>query len=120
MPTDTSDKSFGMNWKMTEKTNLVQLHHKIETFEIPSKHLVLVVQDCLLNYMQKEFSFSHVSKTAKIGDSMHFQSYKLEQKDSEYHLNLFERKSTDREGISKCMGLQAEANVELNIILKTL
>lgn len=120
VPTDTSDKSFGMNWKMTAKTILVQLHHKIKTFEILSKHLVLVVQDCLLNYMQKEFSFSHISKTAKIGDSMHFHSYKFEQKDSEYHLNLFERMSTDSEGISKCMGLQAEANVELDIILKTL
>lgn len=28
-----SNKTFGMNWKMTAKTILVQLHHKIETFE---------------------------------------------------------------------------------------
>ncbi|MEI6043716.1 MAG: hypothetical protein WCS37_04910 [Chloroflexota bacterium] len=28
-----SSKSFGMNWKMTAKTTLVQLHHKVETFE---------------------------------------------------------------------------------------
>lgn len=26
-------KGFGMNWKMTAKTILVQLHHKIQTFE---------------------------------------------------------------------------------------
>lgn len=37
-----SEKPFGMNWKMTAKTILVQLHHKIETFEHLNKHLVLV------------------------------------------------------------------------------
>ncbi|QQS66580.1 MAG: hypothetical protein IPP08_12640 [Chlorobiota bacterium] len=115
-----SGKPYGMNWKMTAKTILVQLHHKIETFEHLSKHLVLVVQDCLLDYMQKEFSFSHISKTAKIGDSMHFHSYQLKGKDNGYHLSLYERMSTDSAGISKCMGLQAEANIELDIILKTL
>jgi len=115
-----SAKPYGMNWKMTAKTILVQLHHKIETFEHLSKHLVLVVQDCLLEYMQKEFSFSHISKTAKIGDSMHFHSYQLKDKDNSYHLSLYERMSTDSAGISKCMGLQAETNIELDIILKTL
>ena len=115
-----SVKPYGMNWKMTAKTILVQLHHKIETFEHLSKHLVLVVQDCLLEYMQKEFSFSHISKNAKIGDSMHFHSYQLKEKDCAFHLSLNERMSTDSAGISKCMGLQAEANIELDIILKTL
>lgn len=42
-----SERSFGINWKMTAKTTLVQLHHKISTFEHLSKHLVLVMQDCL-------------------------------------------------------------------------
>jgi len=55
-----SDKGFGMNWKMTAKTILVQLHHKIETFEGINKHLLLVVQDCLLDYMRKEFNFNHL------------------------------------------------------------
>jgi hypothetical protein len=115
-----SAKPYGMNWKMTAKTILVQLHHKIKTFEHLSKHLVLVVQDCLLEYMQKEFSFSHISKSAKIGDPMHFHSYKLENKNNGFHLNLVERMSTDSAGISRCMGLQAEANVELSIILASI
>jgi Restriction endonuclease NotI len=113
-----SAKPYGMNWKMTAKTILVQLHHKIETFEHLSKHLVLVVQDCLLDYMQKEFSFSHISKTAKIGDSMHFHSYQLKEKDNGFHLSLHERMSTDSEGISKCMGLQAEANMNQKLVQK--
>lgn len=56
------NKSYGMNWKMTAKTILVQLHHKISTFESLNKHLVLVIQDCLLDYIKKEFSFSHIFK----------------------------------------------------------
>jgi hypothetical protein len=42
-----STKPFGLNWKMTAKTILVQLHHKIQTFEHVGKHLVLVHQDHL-------------------------------------------------------------------------
>jgi hypothetical protein len=115
------NKSFGMNWKMTAKTILVQLHHKIQTFENLNKHLVLVVQDCLLAYMQKEFAFAHISATAKIGDAMHFHSYQLQpNQDNTYSISLFERYSTDAEGIAKCLGLQAEANIELEVILQIL
>jgi hypothetical protein len=53
-------KEFGMNWKMTAKTTLVQLHHKIRTFEHINKHLVLALQDCLLQYMRDEFDFAHL------------------------------------------------------------
>lgn len=111
-----SRKTFGMNWKMTAKTILVQLHHKIQTFEHLSKHLVLVVQNHLLNYMQGQFSFDHISKTARIGDSMHFHSYSLDKNENHYHLRLAERLSTDSNGIAKCVGLQAEAKIELEII----
>lgn len=34
-----STKTFGMNWKMTAKTILVQLHHKVQTFQEIDKHL---------------------------------------------------------------------------------
>ena len=50
-----SSKKFGINWKMTAKTILVQLHHKIKTFESVNKHLVVVVQDHLMEYMKGEF-----------------------------------------------------------------
>jgi Restriction endonuclease NotI len=118
---DIESKTYGMNWKMTAKTILVQLHHKIQTFEHLNKHLVLVVQDCLLSYMQKEFAFSHISAHAKIGDAMHFHSYRLKTNDDNtYSISLFARYSTDADGIAKCLGLQAEANVALEVILKTL
>ena len=44
---ERSTNSFGMNWKMTAKTILVQMHHKAQTFEHVHKKLVLVVQDKL-------------------------------------------------------------------------
>jgi len=112
--------TFGMNWKMTAKTILVQMHHKITTFENLNKHLVLVLQDCLMRYMKKEFSFEHISTTPKIGDSFHFHSYQLLPDNDKYRLSLFERASTDADGIAICLGLEAEANVELEVILKIL
>jgi hypothetical protein len=115
------DKPYGMNWKMTAKTILVQLHHKIETFEHLSKHLVLVLQDHLLNYMKKEFSFSHINTIPKIGDPMHFHSYKLDLGDDKnYHIKLNERLSTDSIGLASAMGLKAEAKIEFEMIIKTL
>ncbi|MDW8287922.1 MAG: NotI family restriction endonuclease [Flammeovirgaceae bacterium] len=116
-----SNKTYGMNWKMTAETTLVQLHHKIETFEYLNKHLVLVIQDHLLSYMRKEFSFSHINTVPKITDPMHFHSYKLELgSDQNYHIKLNERLSTDSLGLALAMGLKAEAKVELEIIIKTL
>ncbi|MBO1351344.1 MAG: hypothetical protein EBE86_030075 [Hormoscilla sp. GUM202] len=115
-----SRKSFGINWKMTAKTSLVQLHHKIDTFEKLQKKLVLVVQDCFLSYMQRQFNFAHV-KQARIGDSMHMHSYQMVmQAEHSYKLTLEERLSTDAVGIAKCLDLQAEANVELEQIIQLL
>jgi hypothetical protein len=112
--------TLGMNWKMTAKTVLVQMHHKISTFENLNKHLVLVLQDCLMNYMKKEFSFEHISTIPKVGDSFHFHSYQLRIDKSKYHLSLTERASTDADGIAQCLGLKAEAKVDLEVILKVL
>lgn len=82
---EESNKSFGMNWKMTAKTILVQMHHKIQTFEHLNKKLVLVVQDHLFNYMNREFNFSQMNSNASLGDSMHLHSYSMDlQEDRSY------------------------------------
>lgn len=118
---ETSTKPFGMNWKMTAKTILVQMHHKIQTFEHLNKKLVLVIQDRLLNYMKTEFNFAHLNSPARVGDAMHLHAYKLNlQEDRSYRLGLDARLSTDTEGIGACLGLQAEARVELELIIRTL
>lgn len=107
-------RTFGMNWKMTAKTILVQLHHKIRTFENLDRHLVLVLQEQLLDYIKKEFSFSHVSQHPLIGDSMHFHSYGLKAAGDQFKLFLQERYSTNSDGISRLLGLNAEADVEFD------
>jgi hypothetical protein len=113
----TSTRPFGLNWKMTAKTILVQLHHKVQTFEHLGKHLVLVDQDFFTAYMRREFSFDHL-QPARLGDPMHFHSYSLEEEgNGGLRLRLAERHSTDALGIARCLGLQTEANIELEGIL---
>lgn len=118
---ENSNKSFGMNWKMTAKTILVQMHHKIQTFEHVNKKLVLVIQDKLLNYMSSEFNFAHLKNPATIGDSMHLHAYRIDERANQsFKLALQSRLSTDADGIGLCLGLQAEARVEIDEIVKTL
>lgn len=115
-----SSKGFGMNWKMTSKTILVQLHHKIGTFENLNKHLVLVIQDNLMDYMKREFRFDHLN-TGLLGDSMHIHSYSLKSDESDlYSLKLNGRYSTDEDGIAASLGLQVSAKVELEILVQQL
>jgi hypothetical protein len=113
--------SFGMNWKMTAKTILVQLHHKVETFEHLNRKLVLVVQDHLLAYMQQNFAFRHMSEPPRHGDSMHFHAYRLDPTISgEWRMELAKRLSTDIVGVGQALGLQVSAKVELETIVAQL
>lgn len=110
-----------MNWKMTAKTILVQMHHKIQTFEHINKKLVLVLQDKLFRYMAKEFTFEHLKNPAVLGDAMHMHVYRLEkQADRSFKLGMHSRVSTDADGIAACLGLQAEARIELAQIVTAL
>ncbi len=113
----TSEKPFGMNWKMTAKTILIQLNHKIATFEHLGKRFVLVTQDCLLDYMRGEFAFNHI-KGVRDGDPMQFHAYELRKEKMAYMLKLKERISTDTAGIAMCLGLQADTKVELRTIFE--
>ena len=105
-------KSFGVNWKMTAKTILLQLYHKIQTFEHFNKHLVLIVQNYFFDYMHRKFNFGHL-RTARLGDPMHIHSYHLKCTGEIFQLELESRHSTDSAGIAECLGLQAESKVEL-------
>ena len=58
---ESSQRRFGINWKHTAKTTLIQLLHKVETFEHLNKCLVLVLQDELLNYLRRNFAFGNLS-----------------------------------------------------------
>lgn len=118
---EESSKSFGMNWKMTAKTILIQMHHKVQTFEHVNRKLVLVVQDKLLTYMTKEFRFDHMKNPATVGDSMHLHAYRIARgENSNFRLSMSARLSTDADGIAACLGLQAEARIALKQIIASL
>ena len=102
---------------MTAKTTLVQLHHKIQTFEAVNKHLVLVTQDHLLNYLCENFEFDHVGQ-ARQGDSMQFHAYQFRESDEGHSMHLASRSSTDSEGLAICLGLKAEPKIELDKIIE--
>lgn len=118
---EDSVRGFGMNWKMTAKTILLQLHHKVQTFEHVNRKLVLVVQDALLAYMSREFQFGHLTNPSTIGDALHFHSYRMTPADQGgFRLALADRLSTDGDGLALCLGLQANARMELEQIIKAL
>jgi hypothetical protein len=111
----------GINWKMTAKTILVQIHHKVHTFEAVGKHLAVVVQDCLSDYFSREFQFDHVNRPPLMEDAVHFHVYSMGAQNKAGHmLRLSTRCSTDSAGIATCLGLQSDAKVELGDILTRL
>ena len=91
----------------------MQLHHKVQTFEAVNRKLVLVVQDKLIEYMQGEFAFDHVNDPSVTGNSMHFHAYSALRVDKGFRLNLTKRLSTDADGVTRCLGLQANPDVGL-------
>lgn len=115
------DKTFGMNWKMTAKTILIQLHHKVQTFEEINKHLMLVIQDHFMNYIRGAFRFGHLNN-ALLGDSAHFHVYRLaqNQESGAFRLELDARFSTDADGIAESLGLQTSHKMELETINRLL
>ena len=110
-------KTYGMNWKMTLKTILIQMHHKSQTFENLNKHFVLIIQNPLLKHMLNDFDFSAVHEKARLGDPVHIHSYALTRERS---LTLETRLSTNTDGIAKCLGLKADANLGLEDIFEKL
>jgi hypothetical protein len=115
-----SGKPFGINWKMTAKTILVQLHHKVATLEHIGKHMTLVIQDHLLAYLRSEFRFGHMN-AARIGDPFHLHAYAMTETDGGgFGMSLVDRVSTDTIGVSELLGLQAETRIELASIVASI
>lgn len=107
-------KNYGINWKMTAKTILVQLEHKVRTFERLNKNFVLVAQDILFEYIEENFDLSSFHE-ALPGDVMHFHSYSYREdtKNKKTSLNLLNRKSADSSGVSKALGLKEDPLIDL-------
>lgn len=112
-------KSFSINWKMTLKTILMQMHHKSETFEYLNKHLVLIVQKPLLEHMISDFDFNEI-KGVRLGDPIHIHSYNFIENENKLSLSLHTRISTNSAGIAKCLGLNVESKIELQDLIRIL
>ncbi len=112
-------KTFGMNWKMTLKTILVQMHHKSETFENLNKHLVLIIQKPLYDRMKYQFNFDGI-ESVRLGDPIHIHTYDLVKDRNKLGLTLDIRVSTDSAGIANCLGLNAERKVKLQDLIQIL
>lgn len=104
-------KSFGMNWKMTAKTTLMQIHHKANTFNRLGKKLVLIVQKPFLEYMQSQFDFS-CFRDAEDSDPIHIHSYVLNQEGSHYRIRMDDCISTDLEGMTRCLAPYSEESMD--------
>lgn len=115
-----ANKTYGVNWKMTAKTILMQLHHKVETFEVLGRNFVLVIQTPFMDYMESEFSFDHLRNPASIGDVMHFHSYDALESGSKLELSLASRKSTTSDGIAKALNQSERTSVQEKEVLATI
>ena len=112
-------RTYGMNWKMTLKTILVQMHHKSETFENINKHFVLIIQEPLLRKMKSTFDFSEIAGP-RLGDPVHIHSYDFKDIDGQMQLDLKTRLSTDSAGVAKCLQLNIKKRTELEDLLSLL
>ena len=68
-----------------------------------------------------EFNFGHLHNPAAMGDSVHFHAYEMGmQPDRSHRLAVRTRLSTGVDGVGQCLGLQAEARIELEQIIAAL
>lgn len=105
-----SSYNYGINWKMSAKTILMQLHHKAASFQAMNKKLVLVIQREFYEYMQGAFQTRHLSD-ADDNDTMQFHIYNNVMLGLEYQLVIDTRKSTDVEGVERLLKLGVESDI---------
>jgi hypothetical protein len=101
---------YGINWKMSAKTILMQLHHKALAFEALHKKLILVLQQTFFEYMCREFQTDHIHDAAET-DAVHFHMYDMSLQNGALDLHLVGRKSTDILGIERMLTLGRAAEI---------
>jgi hypothetical protein len=108
---------YGINWKMSAKTILVQMHHKAESFEALGKKLVLVLQQPFFDYVSREFQATHL-QTARPEDSVHFHVYDCVELNRKVRLRLLDRKSTNVLGIERMLKLGKGAGISEQEVIR--
>lgn len=83
--------------------------------------MVLVIQDILYDYMSQQFNFDHFHEPPEDNDSFRIHTYRMETgSQQEFRLTLQLRLGTDVAGVAQCLGLRAEARIELSTITQAL
>lgn len=117
---DRDDRSYNMNWKMTAKTILMQMHHKAETLELLHKKLVLVIQDVFFDYTVRAFSTASLTP-AIVNDPVHFHIYTLRQgTDGRFSMSLTNQQSTTTVGVQQMLGRAGDATVHEENLVATI
>ncbi|MDQ3236295.1 MAG: hypothetical protein M3Q54_02010 [Actinomycetota bacterium] len=93
---------YGINWRMSAKTILVQMHHKAAAFEALGKRLILVVQDKFLAYIAREFQTDRL-QVARDEDPVRFHVYDAVLLGSQLRVVLSDQKSTDMLGVERML-----------------
>jgi hypothetical protein len=101
---------YGINWKMSAKTILIQMHHKAESFENLGKKLVLVLQQQFWDYISRQFQTAHF-REARAQDSVHVHIYACIELDRRLRLVLSDRKSTNASGVERMLKLGQGAGI---------
>lgn len=102
---------YGVNWKMTAKTALIQLLHKTETFEELGKKIVVVMQDSLYDYISKEFDTSSVKKGLN-SNTVIFRIYTCVESRRNFSLVFAENRSTNSKGVATLVKLKETQKIE--------
>jgi len=110
--------NYGVNWKMSAKTILIQMHHKAATFEALGKKLVLTIQRQFFEYMKQEFQADHFTPS-RAADTVHLHLYDCVELNHSLRLNLESRISTSVAGIERMLNLgKGTAISEQEIVAK--
>ncbi len=108
---------YGINWKMSAKTILIQMHHKSAAFEGLGKKLVLAVQSEFYDYMTKAFRTRQINEASE-HDPIQFHVYDCVNLNNRYALTLRLRKSTDVRGVEEMLGTRAPSISEEEVLDK--
>lgn len=111
--------SFGINWKMTAKTILIQFLHKTRTYEELNKKLVIVFQDHLFDYIRREFQFDELPEAGN-EHSLPIHVYTFQQIGASYTLQITKRYGLTSEYVANSLGLRRNSNTELDAIIRRL
>ena len=107
---------YGINWKMSAKTILIQMLHKAASFEALGKKLVLIIQKEFADYLDREFQTGQL-RTASQDDPIYFHIYDVAESNDIFHLLLHERKSTDVSGIERMLNVGRDTNILLEDVI---